>query len=846
MYSLGAVLYELLVSTLPLDLRQLAYDEVLRRLRDQDAPRPSTRLRTLGESSAITARNRSADPPTLARQLRGDPDAIVLKALEKDRKRRYASPSDLAADLGRYLRNEPVVAHAPSTGYRAQKYIRRAARSAKPWKVALATLVVALPVAGSLYYQSHQNKPLTAKDTIVIADFDNHSGDQVFDGTLRQGLSIQLEQSPFLSIISDQQIQQTLQMMTQKPDAELTPAIASQVCVRTGSAGVLDGSIAQIGTQYSLILKAVNCVNGELLASTEAEARDKNHVLDALSKAAMAIRRKLGESPSNIQRFNTPLEEATTPSLEALQAYSIGRETMVQKGEDASSVPLFERAIRLDPDFAMAYAAFGNAYSNLGEPGLANVNITKAYELREHVSQREKFYIESHYYQFVTGDPEKARHAYEVWAETYPGELAPRTNLAVIYSNLGKFQKSTERAKEALSIAPGDTQNYANLVNAYISLDQPNQAKAVAEEAFRKNLDSPFLRLYLYDLVFLQSDVAGMQQQLAWSSGVPGVEDSFLDHQASTAAYVGQLDKARGLADRASAAAVHAGEKETAASYELDAAQWEVLYGNWARATQRVDKALALAGDRDTQYGAAVTLAFAGELSRATTIADALNRRFPEDTFVQSCYLPVIRGVIALKRRDSAGAVRELAAASPYELGLAGGLLPVYIRGLAYLESGDGNRASTEFQKIIDHPGVVLNDPIGSLAWLERGRAEALSGQRAAARSAYEDFLQKWQDADTDVPILWKPRPRMKTSGNAGCNQKKLTFLSLYLRPTGCPLNRICARLGALVTLYSGPSPDGVTAQFFYYRRCAFLRYSGLGSAHWAEVANRRTALTNR
>lgn len=601
---------------------------------------------------------------------------------------------------------------------------------------------------------SHPLAATVERNSIVLADIANNTGDPIFDTTLRQAMSIELEQSPFLDLVPESQLQDSLRNMGKPANTQLTPEVSLDLCQRTGSAAVLDGWIAKLGTQYTLGVRAINCRSGDHIADLQTTAASRERVLQALGDATRQLRAKLGESLSMLQKFDTPIEEATTPSLEALQAYSIGRATMVQRGEDASSVPFFERAIRLDPDFAMAYAALGNAYSNLEEPGLADANVTRAYELREHVSQREKFYIESHYYQFVTGNLDKAARAYEVWAETYPVDLAPRTNLAVIYSNLGEFQLSLQKAKEAVNLAPDDTQNQANLVNAYISLGQPDAARAVATEALKNGFDSPFLRLYLYDVSFLQNDTSGMQREIAWSAGEPGVEGDFLDHEGSDAAYQGQLTKARTFADRAAAAALQAKAKETAASYELNAAQWEAVYGNVPQAKQRVDKALALAGDRDTQYNAAVALALAGETQQAGALADGLNRRFPEDTFVQSCYLPAIRGAIALRRHDSTGALRELTAATPYELGVAGGLFPVYIRGLVYLQTGDGNHAAIEFQKMVDHPGVVLDGPIGALAPLQLARAYALSGQKAMAKTEYADFLQKWQNADIDIPIL--------------------------------------------------------------------------------------------
>jgi eukaryotic-like serine/threonine-protein kinase len=600
------------------------------------------------------------------------------------------------------------------------------------------------------------------RDNIVLADIANNTGEPIFDTTLRQAMATELEQSPVLDLVPEGKLQESLRNMGKPEGTQLTPEISRELCERTSSQAVLDGWIAKLGTQYVIGVRAINCRTGDHIADLQTNAASKDQVLPAIGDITRQLRAKLGESLSMIQKFDTPIEEATTPSLEALQAYSIGRATMVQKGEDASSVPYFERAIRLDPDFAMAYAALGNADSNLGEDGLADANITRAYELREHVSQREKFYIESHYFQFVTGDLDKAQHAYELWAETYPGDVAPRTDLAVILSNLGNFQQSLENANEALRIAPDAAMNYANVANAYVSLNEPGAAIAVTEQAFRKNLDSPFLRLYLYDAAFLQNDAAAMQKQVTWSEGEPGVEGDFLDHEGQDAAYMGQLAQARMFEDRAAAAAVHAGEKETAAGYELNAALWETLYGNAPQARLRVEKALALAGDRDTKYGAAVNLALIGETQRASALADELNRRFPEDTFVQLYYLPAIRGALALKRGDSTSAIRELAVVTPHEFGVAGGLFAIYIRGLAYLQAGDGYRAAIEFQKIIDHPGVVLNSPIGPLASMQLGRAYALSNQKAMAVTTYQGFLHKWQNADPNVPVLLEARAELQ------------------------------------------------------------------------------------
>ena len=427
---------------------------------------------------------------------------------------------------------------------------------------------------------------------------------------------------------------------------------------------------------------------------------------------------------------------------------------MVRKAESSACIPFFQKAIRLDPGFAIAYAALGNAYSNLGETGQAAADIRKAYELSGNVSEHERLYIESHYYQFVKGDLIKASQIYELWAATFPNEEAPRTNLAVIYSDLGKFDRSLELAKEAVRIAPGDGQSYANLVDAYNFLDKPDEANAVASKAMAQNLDSSTLRLYLYDAAFLQHNSAGMEKQTSWASGEPGVEDAFLGDQADYLATTGQLAQARELTERATAAARQAGEKETAASYEVEEAQREAEFGDDAEAKRSAERALALSKDRDTVYGAGLALALAGGVDRALALANKLDKDFDEDTVVQSIYLPTIRGAVAVWQHDAGRAVQTLERARTYEAGVAAALIPAYIRGVAYLDAKDGEKAAIEFQKVIDHPGVVMIEPIGPLARLELGRSWLLAGKTTQAKAAYEDFLDRWKNADGNIPIL--------------------------------------------------------------------------------------------
>ncbi|HEV3254419.1 MAG TPA: adenylate/guanylate cyclase domain-containing protein [Candidatus Acidoferrales bacterium] len=656
----------------------------------------------------------------------------------------------------------------PQKLHAAQETAAAAHSKARRKKLArgiVAAAIIAALVAGGLWWlNGRKAHALTEKDTIVLADFTNTTGDAVFDGTLRQGLAIQLEQSPFLNILPDRKVGETLKLMGRSPGQHLDENTALDLCQRTESAAVLDGSIASLGNQYVLGLKALNCRTGDLLAQEQATADSKERVLKALGDAAAKLRSKLGESLSTVQKFDTPIEQATTPSLEALQAYTLGRETLVGKYDPASAVPFFQRAIRLDPNFAMAYASLGTDYFALGETSPAAENTLKAYDLRERVSEREKFYIESHYYHFVTGDLEKARQSYELWAQTYPRDVVPPNNLASIYGEFGQYDKCLTAIRESLRLDSANAESHASLVNAFLFLNRLTDARATAEEAQKNNFDSPFLHSYLYQVAFLQNDAAGMARQVAWSAGKPQVEAMLVYFESDTAAYSGRLAKARELSRRAVASAVRAEDQETAAAYESDAALREALFGNAAEARQRATASLTLSRGRDVQYGAALALAFAGDVARAKALADDFAKRFPEDTIVQFNYLPALHAQLALGRGDSSNAIDVLQVAAPYELGTTASLHPVYVRGEAYLAGHQGAEAAAEFQKVLDHRGIVLNEPMGALAHLGLARAYALEAQslqgpdadaaRAKARAAYNDFLTLWKDADPAIPIL--------------------------------------------------------------------------------------------
>jgi len=729
LFSFGAVLYEMATGRMafPGSTAAIVHEAILNR-----APVPVARLK-----------------PELPPKL----EEVIGKALEKDRKLRYQSAAEIRTDLQR-LRRDTEPARLPAAtsavvGVGEQRGIR--------WKVIVPAAIAVAALAAGGYFYLHPKPKLTDKDTIVLSDFDNKTGDNVFDDALKQGLSVQLEQSPFLDLLSDRKVNETLKLMGRPAGDRLTPMVTREVCQRTHSKAMLTGSIAGLGSQFVIGLKAVNCDTGDVLGGAQEQAASKEGVLKAMDNAAICLRSKLGESLSSVQKYATPVEEATTPSLEALQAYSLGRKTRFAKGETAS-MPFYKRAVELDPNFALPYAAMAVAYSNLNEVGRGADNARKAYSLREKVSEPERFAIEAAYYLQATGELEKAEQTYELWQQTYPRDDAPYSNVAFISASLGNWEKTLEETREELRLEPNNESNYLNVGNAYANLNRLDEAEVVYKQAEDRKLEGELLLAGRYLLAFQKGNAVQMAQLLSAGTGKPGTEDLLLASQADTEGWYGKLKNAHDLTRRAMDSAQHNDAKETAAAYQAAAALREVESGNRERARAEADAALKLGPNRDVRALAALALARAGATPAAEKLAAELDKTLPLDTLVQRYWLPTIRAAVALERKDPKRAIELLKVAGTIELGqptgLAVYLCPVYLRGEAYLMLHDANAAATEFQKFINHRGLVSNFPWGALARRGLARAYAMQGDTTKAKAAYQDFLTLWKDADPDIPIF--------------------------------------------------------------------------------------------
>jgi DNA-binding winged helix-turn-helix (wHTH) protein/tetratricopeptide (TPR) repeat protein len=628
-------------------------------------------------------------------------------------------------------------------------------------------LLLALPIGASLallvlgaasFFRSRRPTAAAVAETVLIADFTNITGDPVFDGTLRQGLSVQLDQSPYFNMISDSQIAATLRLMEQPANAPLTNDVARQVCQRLGATAVIGGSIASLGPQYVLGLSAIKCSTGQILTVEQVTADSKSQVLSALARGASELRGKLGESLSSIQQYDVPLEQATTSSLDALQAYTLGRKEMLVSADWVASIAFFERAISLDPNFAMAHARLAACYGNLGERAKATEETTKAYQLVERTSGREKLYITSHYYELVTGDMLKASQVLELATQVYPQDETNYLTLGAIYQSLGEYDKALSAGESGLRINPESGLSHEELAFDYVDLDRLDEAKADIQASRARGLDPVGEHEALYKLSFMEHDAAGMAKEVAWATDKTQYRYQYLFMESLTAASSGLLENSRDLTDQAVSSALGIERRETAGKYRAQEAFHEALFGDAPQAQSDAGAALGISQAADVEFNAALAYALSGNAGQVQSLADDLAKRFPDDTIVQYLDLPEIRAEIEMARGNPLQAIQLLEATAPYELGYKLKCLPMFSRGKAYLAARDGVSAAAEFQKILDHPGVVVNSPIGALAHLEIGRAEVLQGDRAKARMAYQNFFSLWQQADSDIPILKQAR----------------------------------------------------------------------------------------
>jgi serine/threonine protein kinase/tetratricopeptide (TPR) repeat protein len=768
-YSLGVLLYELLIGTVPFDaarMRRAGLSEMLRIIREEEAPPLLRRLTAIGVAADCIAAHRLTDLPSLRRLVKGDLNRITMKALEKARERRYSSVTELAADIERYIEHRPVLASPPGRFYRARKFLRRNRQQVFGAATALAFVVLGGVTVWSLVRESVPGAKLTSKDSIVLADFDNKTGEPVFDDTLRQGLSVALQQSPFLSLISDRKVQQTLALMEQPKEARLTPEIAQQICKRTASVAVLEGSIARMGSQYVLGLRAKNCDTGNVLDHDQSVAARREDVLNSLSQLARRFRTRVGESLATVEKHSIQLAEATTPSLEALKAYSTANKVNLSSAS-ATAIPFFRRAVEIDPEFAIAHAYLGLLYSTIGESVLSAESTTKAWHLRNRASDRERFFIDFSYDRHVTGNLEKAYQTLALWLLTYPqqGEQPNANGLlgGLSTHGTGRFERAMEASKKEIANEPDFYPGYSGLALSNFFLDRFPEAESALQQASEHKVENPAFLVIRYTLAVLKGDKDQMNRVMALARGKPGTEHTMVHAEALALARSGRLQAARRSSSRAVELALQEGKYEVAASYQAARAVWEALCGNAVDGKMSSMSVLQLSKGRDVEYAAGLALALSGDSARSQALASDLETRFPEDTFVRFTYLPVLGALSALKHGMPMQAVDRLHSALPYERAVnglnfghfyLGGLHSAYVRGEALIAAHHFERAADEFQKILDHRGIVGADPIGALAHLQLGRVFALSGDKAKAKAAYQYFLALWKDADRAIPVL--------------------------------------------------------------------------------------------
>jgi eukaryotic-like serine/threonine-protein kinase len=755
LFSFGVTLYEMASGRLPFD-------------RD-----------TSGATYGAILHEAAEPPSQWNRQIPPQLEAMILKALEKDRALRYQHASEMRADLQRLKRDtESGAISTPISGSIAAAQVVKPASSdpltlrgkmAHPWFVTAIALLTAGLIAGGLYYRSRQqNRFLTEKDIIVVADFANTTGDAIFDDTLKTALDVSLQQSPILNVLGDDTIASTLRLMERPANTALTPQVAREVCQRANGRAYISGAIGSLGSEYVLRVKAVNCQSGATLAQEQTTVSTKEKVLEALGLAASKLRGELGESLATVQKFDVPLMDATTPSLDALRAYSLGQKAWHEAGA-ANALPYHQRAVALDPNFAMGYWMLATDYGSLGEIGRSSEYVTKAFQLRDHASEREKLAITAGYYFGVTGELDKAASAYQEAISSYPLEYKTRAE-EVVYLLQGQYEKAKEANERSIDMDPDDVGAYVDLANTQLALQRWDEARQTIQRAGVRKMDNCVLHSALYMLGFLNGDAAAMAEQQQWYAGKPE-ENIGISLASDTEAYAGHLRRARELTSRSVDSAIRADSKETAAVWKEIAAQREAAFGNLGEAKHGAAEGLKLAPNSyEAQTEAALAYALADDTERAEALAQELNRRFPLNTQVQSLWLPAIRAQVALNRNKPDVALNSLEAAKPVEFGLIqfvaniSCLYPTYIRGEAYLAAGQGKEAAGEFQKILDHGGIVWNCWTGALAHLGVARANALESRtsqgadadaaRARAVAAYKGFLTIWKDADPDISIL--------------------------------------------------------------------------------------------
>jgi eukaryotic-like serine/threonine-protein kinase len=732
--------------------------------------------------------NRAPVPPVrLNPEVAPELERIINKGLEKDRRLRYQTATDLEADLKRLKRDtdsgrsaavavapmaSPVAAPTtPISGTQAAAMPSgpdvaatsgqvepapqaEPARSRRGLLIAALATVAVIAAAG-FYFYSHRAPKLTERDSILLTDFVNTTGEPVFDGTLKQALAVQLGQSPYLNVFSEQKVQQTLRMMEQPPETRVTPEIGREICQRAGVKAMLTGSITSLGSQYVMTLQAVNAQSGDVLASEQATAASKEQVLKALDGAASNLRGKLGESLASIQKFDKPVESATTSSLEALKAFSLGEAKHLRLDEEGAQ-PFLKRAVEIDPNFALAHATLGVVSYNQGQIQSALQSLEKAYELRERATEREKFYITAHYFDIATGQIEKAIETYQLWTQTYPRDAIPKDNLSLQYSTVGQYENALAPALEAHRLDPKDVYAIQNLSSAYLGLNRFDEAKAIIDQGMAQGMDVAVFHIQLYFIAFQRGDEAAMQREAAWSTGKHN-EPRMLMFQGHTEAYYGKLRKAKAIYQHAIEVAKGGGNADAAISIQAGSALTQAVFGDLQAARSGATTAVSKDKSRGVVSTAGLALALSGDTAKAQRLCDEAEKDFPRDTIFNSAQLTSIRAAVEMNRGNPDRAVELLKAAAPYELGSgpnAANLLPAYLRGLAYLKARQGTEAAAEFQKILDHPGITVGEPMSALAHLGLARAYGLADDKDKSRKAYQDFLALWKDADPDIPIL--------------------------------------------------------------------------------------------